>query len=185
MKAVSTIRPGVGHQPRDLADAADVLDPVGLGEAEVAVEAVADIVAVEQEGVPPARASFFSTRLAMVDLPAPDRPVNHSTAGFWPLMRGVGLAADVEMLAMDVERAPKREMQHSARDRGVGQLVDQDEAAERLVRARALDRIRLEHDLAVGRDLGDADGVEAERRRGEMLERVDVDLVLRAAGPSP
>jgi hypothetical protein len=25
----------------------------------------------------------FSTRLAMVDLPAPDRPVNQSVAGFW------------------------------------------------------------------------------------------------------
>ena len=43
---------GVGHQLGDLADAADVLDPVGLGEAEVLVEPVADIVAVEQEGVP-------------------------------------------------------------------------------------------------------------------------------------
>ena len=48
-------QPGVGHQPRDFADPADVLDAVGLGEAEVAVEPVADIVAVEQEGVPPAR----------------------------------------------------------------------------------------------------------------------------------
>ena len=42
---------GVGHQPRDFADSADILNAVGLGEAEVAVEAVADIVAVEQEGV--------------------------------------------------------------------------------------------------------------------------------------
>ena len=43
---------GVGHQPRDFADPADILDPVGLGEAEIAVETVADIVAIEQEGVP-------------------------------------------------------------------------------------------------------------------------------------
>ena len=28
----------------------------------------------------------FSTWLAMVDLPAPDRPVNHSTAGCWPFI---------------------------------------------------------------------------------------------------
>ena len=74
----------------------------------------------------------------MVDLPAPDRPVNHSTAGFWPLSAGVGLAADVQMLAMDVERAAKREVEHPAADRRVGQLVDQDEPAERPVGARRL-----------------------------------------------
>ena len=54
MNETSTIRPGVDHQLRDLGDAADVLDAVGVGEAEVAVEAVADVVAVEQVGVVPA-----------------------------------------------------------------------------------------------------------------------------------
>ena len=33
----------------------------------------------------PRLCSSVSTRLAIVDLPAPDRPVNHSTLGFWPL----------------------------------------------------------------------------------------------------
>ena len=44
--------PGIGHQPRHFGDAADVLDALGLGEAEVLVEAVPDIVAVEDVGVP-------------------------------------------------------------------------------------------------------------------------------------
>ena len=44
-------QPGVGHQPRHFGDAADVLDAVLVGEAEVAVQAVADIVAVEDVGV--------------------------------------------------------------------------------------------------------------------------------------
>ena len=91
----------------------------------------------------------------------------------------MGLAADVEVLAVDVVRAAQREVEHPAGDRGVGQLVDQDEAAERAVGARALGGIRLEHDLAVGRDLGDADRIELQGRRREMLERVDVDLILR------
>ena len=43
---------GIDEQLGGLADAADVLHPVGIGEAEIAVEAVADIVAVEQIGVP-------------------------------------------------------------------------------------------------------------------------------------
>src|SRR4029079_17348269 len=45
----------VSHQSRHFADAADVFDPVRFGEAEVAIEAVADVVAVEQEGVAAAR----------------------------------------------------------------------------------------------------------------------------------
>ena len=74
--------PGVGHQLGHLADAPDVLDAVGFGKAEVAVEAVPHIVAVEHDGMRRrARAGAASTRLAMVDLPAPDRPVNHRTAG--------------------------------------------------------------------------------------------------------
>ena len=48
-------QPGIDEQLGRLADAADVLHPVGIGEAEIAVEAVADIVAVEQIGVPALR----------------------------------------------------------------------------------------------------------------------------------
>ena len=44
-------QPGVDHQLRDFGDAADVLDAVGVGEAEVLVQPVADVVAVEQVGV--------------------------------------------------------------------------------------------------------------------------------------
>src|SRR4051812_14320196 len=36
-------QPGIRHQPRHLGDAADVLNPVGLGEAEIAVQAVPHI----------------------------------------------------------------------------------------------------------------------------------------------
>ena len=50
---------GVGHQPRHFADAADVLDAVGGGEAEVLVEAVAHVVAVEQRGMHAARVQLL------------------------------------------------------------------------------------------------------------------------------
>jgi hypothetical protein len=42
---------GVGHQPGHLGDATDVLDPVGLGESQIAIEPLPDVVAVEQIGV--------------------------------------------------------------------------------------------------------------------------------------
>ena len=51
MNAQIDDQPGIAHQLGDLADAADVLDAVGVGEAEIAVEPVPDIVAVEQHRV--------------------------------------------------------------------------------------------------------------------------------------
>ena len=51
MKRTSTISPASAISLRDFGDAADVLDAVGVGEAEIAVEAVAHVVAVEQVGV--------------------------------------------------------------------------------------------------------------------------------------
>ncbi len=39
---------GIDHQLRDFARAPDIFDPISLGEAEVAVEAVSDVVAVQQ-----------------------------------------------------------------------------------------------------------------------------------------
>ena len=47
-------QPGLGHQLGDLAHAADVLDPVDVGKAEIAVEPVPHIVAVEQHRMPAA-----------------------------------------------------------------------------------------------------------------------------------
>ena len=48
-------QPGIGDQMGRLDDAPDVLDPVGVGEAEIPVQAMADIVAVQRVGVPAKR----------------------------------------------------------------------------------------------------------------------------------
>ena len=110
-------QPGIDEQLRRLADAADVLDAVGIGEAEVAVEPVADIVAVEHDRCGGRRRTArFSTRLAMVDLPEPDRPVNHSTAGFWPFSSARALLVHVERLPMHVGGAAQAEIDHAGAD---------------------------------------------------------------------
>ena len=44
----------VHHQPRDLADPADVLDPIRVGEPEVGVQAVPEVVTVQNIGPDPA-----------------------------------------------------------------------------------------------------------------------------------
>ena len=51
MNEHSTISAGVDHQPGNLSHAPDVLDAVGIGEAEVLVQPVPNVVAVEQVGV--------------------------------------------------------------------------------------------------------------------------------------
>ncbi len=78
---------------------------------------------------------------------------------------------------MDIERSPKREVDHPAGGGRVGQLVDEDETTERAIGAGRFHGIGFEHDLAVGRELGDADRIEAQSLGSEMLERVDVHLI--------
>jgi hypothetical protein len=73
---------------------------------------------------------------------------------------------------MDILRAAQREVQHPGANRAVGDLVDQDEAAQ-----RAVVGIGLEHDRLVGRQFGHADRVEFQRLGRKMLHRVDVDRV--------
>ena len=79
----------------------------------------------------------------MVDLPEPDRPVNHSTAGFWPFMRGAGRLVHVQRLPMDIGGAAQAEIDHAGADRGVGEAVDQDEAAGIAIVAIGIEGQRL------------------------------------------
>ena len=73
---------GIGHEPGHLADAADILDAVGLGEAEVLVKPMAHVVAVEQEGVPVHPQQLFLHQIGDRRFAGAREAVNHSTAGF-------------------------------------------------------------------------------------------------------
>ena len=110
----------------------------------------------------------------MVDLPEPDRPVNHSTAGFWPFGLGARILVHVERLPMDVGRAPQTEIDHAGADRRIGEAVDQDEAARVAVLV-----IGIEGDGLRRGDIAVADFVQMQGLAGQMVERVDVDLVLQ------
>ena len=145
-------QPGIGHQPGDFADAADVLDPVGLGEAEIVVEAVADIVAVEQIGVPALGQQLLLDQIGDGRLAGAGKPgePQHARAS------GPSAAARLALVTSSACQwmlwaPPQREMDHARADRGVGDAVDQDEAAE--LRHRL---IGLEGDRLVERDVADA-----------------------------
>ena len=51
MNAVNTIESRIRHELGDFADATNVLDPICVGEAQILVESMANIIAVEQEAV--------------------------------------------------------------------------------------------------------------------------------------
>ena len=110
----------------------------------------------------------------MVDLPEPDRPVNHSTAGCWPFSaaRAALSTSSACQWMLVARRRPKCD--HAGADRRVGVAVDQDEGAGVAVVAHR-DRTRP----ARRSRFAEADLVE---RRASVaarcVERVDVDLVL-------
>ena len=110
--------------------------------------------------------------LAIVDLPAPDRPVNQTMAGFCLLSAARCGLADQERLPVDIGAAPQPEGDHAGADRMIGEAVDDDERA-----GAAILVVGIEGDREARRQVADRDVVELERRRGEMLAGVDVDLV--------
>ena len=129
MNEHSTIKPALDHQLGDLADAADVLHPVGLGEAEVAVEPVADIVAVEQHGV------MAGLMQPLLDDVGDGRLAGAREAGepedrrlLLLERRALGLA-DQQRLPVDIGAAPQPEGDHAGADRAVGEAIDDDEGA--------------------------------------------------------
>ncbi len=135
---------GVDHQLGDLGDAADVLDPVGVGEAEVLVEPVADVVAVEQVGV--ARRAACSLLLDQVGdgrlAGAGQAGEPHARPGCWPLSAARASRVDVERLPVDVLGPAQREVEQPGADGGVGQPVDEDEAAHVAVLGVGVERDR-------------------------------------------
>jgi hypothetical protein len=105
----------------------------------------------------PLRVQARSTRLAMVDLPEPDSPVNHRQRGVWPLIRWRARGGRPPDAASGCCWRGAVRNQRAAGDGGVGLAVDQDEGAE-----RAVVGIALERDWRVERQVAVADFVELE-----------------------
>jgi len=81
MKAVITNRSGVVEELRHLGDAPDVLLAIARRKAQISVQTLPDVVAVQDEArrVPP-RSRRFSSSMANVDLPSRSGPVSHTVA---------------------------------------------------------------------------------------------------------
>ena len=164
---------GVDEQLRHLADPADVLDAVGVGEAEIAVEAVAHVVAVEHVGVVAFAMQLGFDELGDGRLARCREAGEPDDAGALMLEARPRLLFDREVLGMDVGRTAQRERDHAGADRLVGVAVDDDEGA-----GLAVHLVRIEHHRHRGREIAQADLVDGEGAGRERLEVVDVELVL-------
>ncbi len=174
MKRAQRHRAGFHHQLRHLADAADVLHAVGVGEAEVLVQPVADVVAVEHHGVDAARVELGLDHVGDGRLAGAREAGEPQDRGLLVFQRRARLLGDGEVLVVDVGGAAQREVDQARARGGVGGAVDQDEGA-----GVAVLGVGVEGDRRRGGEVAEADLVQPQRLGGIVLQRVDVDPVLQ------
>ena len=164
---------GVGHQLGYLADAPDVLHPVRLGKAQVLVQSVPHIVAVQDDGVYAARVQrgFDEVR---------DGRFSRAWQTGEPQDRGAvmheGRAhrfAYRVAVVVDIGRPSQRKIDHPGGDRFVGITIDQDEGA-----GITIVRIGVEYDRPGNGYITHAHLVQRQRLGGELRKCRDVDPML-------
>ena len=164
---------GVNEQSRHLSDAAKVLDTIGLGEAKVAIEAVTDVVAIEQVGVL-ARGEHALFQQVGDGRLAGSRQAGEPDAGRGlEFLMGTHGLVDLEGLPVDIGGAPEGEFDHAGAHRLIGVAVDQDERAETAILV-----VVLKRQQAVSGNIHDADVVHAELLGGKVVAFLYVDHVL-------
>src|SRR5690606_34800832 len=89
-------KPRIDHQPGDMRCATDVLDAVGIGEAKIAVQTMAGVVAIEDECMPAVGVQFLLDQVGDRGLARSGQPREPEAA--WPLAFELGprCLADVE-----------------------------------------------------------------------------------------
>ncbi len=120
---------GIHEQFCRLADTANILHTVGIGEAKVPVEAVADIVAVEQIGVAAIRKKFAFNDVGNGGFAGAGQAGEPQYHRLLALVRGTGILVHVQGLPMDIGGAAQAEVDHAGADGGIGEAVDDDKAA--------------------------------------------------------
>ena len=163
----------IGHQARHLAHAADILHAVGIGEPQVAVQAVAHVVAVEQVSANAMRMQLLLKQIRDGGLAGTGK--TREPHG----LRGVSVQALAcgtvhrHRLAMHIGGATQGERHHARTHRGVRLPVDEDERTSGREVREGIDRYRCS-----GVEIAEAHFVQVQGASGVMLERVHIHLVL-------
>ena len=122
----------------------------------------------------PAAASLRSRRLAIVDSPAPGKPVSHTTKGLLGLGGGALGRRDVLGLMMEVRRLVQPRNHHAGGNGRQGGPVDQDERA-----GLSILGIRIEGDKLRSLDPGTTDRVQLQLFARCALQGVDIQCINR------
>ena len=102
---------GLGHELGDFADAADVFDPVDFGKAQILVEPMPDIVAIEQDGMDAMRVKPRFDQIGDRRFARAGEAGEPQHGGLVMLDPGAVMLGDVQPLAVDIGRPaqPKRD----------------------------------------------------------------------------
>ena len=165
---------GIDEQLGGLADAADILHPVGVGETQIPVEAVADIVAIQQIGVLAVSHQALFHQIGDGGLARARQAGEPQHGRLLAFHDGAGLLVHVQRLPMNIGGAHQREIDHAGAHRGIGEAVDQDEAA-----AVAIILVRIERQGLGQGEIAIADFVQRQGLARQMLQIVDIDFVLQ------
>jgi hypothetical protein len=141
---------GINHQSGDLAAAADVLDPVEIGEAEVAVESSPQVVAIERISVHAPLCEPLLDEVEDGGLAGAGQTGEPQDAGALRLHVGTERLVDPEALLAHVARALQGKRHHARRDRASADPIDQDEGA-----GRAVVRVRIERERRGRREIAE------------------------------
>ena len=162
------------HQLRDLGDTANVLDPIFVGEAEIAIEPVTNIVAVKQNGVPPELVQHLLEQIGDGGFAGARQSGEPEDTGFLPDQCRARRFVDFERLPVNIGGTSQSKRDHSAPDGCVIEAIDQNEPAH-----LSVFRIRIEWRRPIKRDVAKADVIQIEMLGGDMFERIDADFVLQ------
>ncbi len=163
----------IGHQPGRLDHAPDVLDAVGIGEAEIATEAVADIVAIQRISVSPEREQPLLDAVGDRRLARARQARKPQDGRTMPLDRRPCGPVDGEVVPTEVRGAAQRKADHAGADRRVADPVDQDETASLSVLV-----VGVERHHPVEREGGKTDFVQGQLLGGLVQSGTNVDQML-------
>ena len=159
------------EQLGDLGDASNVFDAVALGEAEIAIEPMTDIVAIEHEGMFPESVKLFFQLIRDRRLAGARQTGEPQQRRLLRIKTGSRRFGDIEGLEIGISGAPQPEADHARRHRRIGMAIDQDESA-----GVAIFVVWIEADRLGGRDIDECDFVEPQFLGGEVIEIFDVDF---------
>ena len=163
----------IHHQTRYFGDAADVFHAILLGEAKVAVEAVAHVVAIEHVRVEALRVQAFFHQIGERGFARTGQPGEPDAGRFLALDRRTRGGVHIKVLPVDVRSAPQREIDATRADGGVILAVDQDERAQRLFLVEWRER-----DGLIQREIHFRHFVQFQPPRCKLLLCVHIDAVL-------